>query len=162
MNIDKIFGLFNSNDELNSDFNDLNDVNNYLDESDIEIIKLHQQPLFWVGMFEKLIKNNEVFKNRASKFLLSIDSNYDMDELKKSSDILVHIKAWSYIKRIDLSDPEHQRAIISRDKHGLSYALETAIEHYISREEYEKCAFLNKIQTILKESLASQENFHNF
>lgn len=44
MDIDKIFTLFDYKNE-----------NKPLNEEDNAIIELYEKPLFWVGMFEKLI-----------------------------------------------------------------------------------------------------------
>ena len=88
MDINKIFNLFDDK----SDFKD----------EEIYVINLYEQPLFWVGMFEKLIKNNDVFKRQLSTFFKKNDPEYSTEMLAESGDALVFNRAWQFIKQIDL------------------------------------------------------------
>ena len=138
MNIDKIFDLFAQN--------------NLVKNEDVTIVNLHKQPLFWVGMFEKIIKNNNTIKNKISKFLFV--NNYNIKELNELGDHIIFSRAYMFIKNIDLNNPEHQEVIIARDKHDLLLVISLAMNYFLAQEEYEKCAFLKKIQTFLEENLA--------
>jgi len=140
MDINKIFNLF--------------DENNDLKDEDIQVINLYEQPLFWVGMFEKLIRNNGIFKKQLSSFLQEYDPEYSNEVMKETGDHLVFNRAWIFIKQINLEEELHQTAIKARAKHPyLSSALEKALEHFIMIEEYEKCAHLKKIQEFIKTNL---------
>ena len=137
MDVNKIFDLFNENNPPNGE--------------DTIISKTYKHPLFWVGMFEKTIKNKDVFKN---KILKSFPPEFDIEELNKSGDDFIFDKAYTFISMIDLTDPEHQKAILARSKYGLQSAISSTMDYFIIWEEYEKCAFLKKIQTFLEEGLA--------
>ena len=114
MDINKIFNLFDDK----SDFKD----------EEIYVINLYEQPLFWVGMFEKLIKNNDVFKRQLSTFFRKNDPEYSTELLEESGDALVFNRAWQFIKIIDLNDPNHQNAVrIRANGSYLFNALEQAI-----------------------------------
>lgn len=138
MDVNKIFNLF--------------DENNPPDGEDVIISKIHKQPLFWVGMFEKTIKNKDIFKSKISK---SFPPEFDMEELSRSGDAFIFDKAYAFISLIDLTNLDHQKAILARGKHGLHSVISLAIDYFVIWEEYEKCAFLKKIQTFLEESLAT-------
>jgi hypothetical protein len=125
MDINKIFDLFNQNNSLKNE--------------DATIIDLHRHPLFWVGMFEKIIKNNNILKIKLSEFLLSDD--YDIKELNKLGDSIIFNKAYMFIKNIDLNNPEHQKIIITRGEYGLLPIISLAIDYFLIQEEYEKCTF---------------------
>jgi hypothetical protein len=140
MNINKIFDLFDGK----SDFKD----------EEIQVINLYEQPLFWVGMFEKLIKNNDTFKRQIGTFFKKNDPEYDMALLEESGDAVVFNRAWQFIKQIDLNDQNHQNAVrIRANKSYLFNALEKAINYFIELEDYEKCSHLKKIFDFGKENL---------
>jgi len=140
MNLNKIFDLFNENPQDK--------------DEDVSIVNLYEHPLFWVGMFEKLIKNNDIFKNKINKFFFIDNPDYDFDELNKLGDNVVFNRAYIFIKQIDLNNPDHQKAVIARGKHGLSSIISLAINYFSILEEYEKCIVLKNIQTFLEKNLA--------
>ena len=140
MDINKIFDLFDGK-------------NDFKDE-EIQVINLYEQPLFWVGMFEKLIKNNDTFKRQIGTFFKKNDPEYDMALLEESGDAVVFNRAWQFIKQIDLNDQNHQNAVrIRANKSYLFNALEKAINYFIELEDYEKCSHLKKIFDFGKENL---------
>jgi hypothetical protein len=140
MNINKIFDLFDGK----SDFKD----------EEIQVINLYEQPLFWVGMFEKLIKNNDIFKHQLSTFFKKNDPEYSTELLEESGDAVVFNRAWQFIKQIDLTNPNHQNAVRIRANKGYLFkALEKAINYFVELEDYEKCSHLKNIFDFGKESL---------
>ena len=140
MDINKIFNLFDDK----SDFKD----------EEIYVINLYEQPLFWVGMFEKLIKNNDIFKRQLSTFFKKNDPEYSTEMLAESGDALVFNRAWQFIKQIDLSDPNHQNAVrIRANGSYLFNALDQAINYFVELEDYEKCSHLKKIFDFTEENL---------
>jgi hypothetical protein len=138
MNLSKIFDLFDYKPE-----------NNDLNEKDNVIIDLYEKPLFWVGMFEKLIQNNNVFKQQVKNNLQD-----DFEQLNEASDAVIYIKAYLFLTLLNLNDENHIHAIKSRIKYGyLQKSLEWAMNYFISQEEYEKCIFLKEILKLSQESL---------
>jgi hypothetical protein len=138
MNLSKIFDLFDYKPE-----------NNDLNEKDNVIIDLYEKPLFWVGMFEKLIQNNNVFKQQVKNNLQD-----DFEQLNEASDAVIYIKAYLFLTLLNLDDENHIHAIKSRMKYSyLQKSLEWAMNYFISQEEYEKCIFLKEILKLSQESL---------
>lgn len=138
MNLSKIFDLFDYKPE-----------NNDLNEKDNVIIDLYEKPLFWVSMFEKLIQNNNVFKQQVKNNLQD-----DFEQLNEASDAVIYIKAYLFLTLLNLDDEDHVHAIKSRMKYGyLQKSLEWAMNYFISQEEYEKCIFLKEILKLSQESL---------
>ena len=59
VDVNKIFGLFGNKEENPKSNTDVNQDMSYL----LEDFKKH--PMFWVGMFKKLIYNHQVFNTKA-------------------------------------------------------------------------------------------------
>ena len=79
MNVDKIFNLFNG-DEPESLREKAQQVDTLLD------YKNH--PLFWVGMFKKLIQNHQVFNTQILKFFDQMEEGLDViDEIRQGDSI---------------------------------------------------------------------------
>jgi hypothetical protein len=133
MDINKIFDSFTENNSSN--------VNNE------EVSNLQNSPLFWVGMFEKIIKNNNVIQARISKL-------FNTPTLSETSNIFTFNRAYDFISNIDINNPTHQDALLARNKYDLILIITLTIDYFSLEEEYEKCAFLKKIQTFLEKSLA--------
>ena len=80
MNISKIFSLFSNNEEL--DGNPI-DVTSYEDFT--------STPVYWIGMFRKLISQYDVV---SDNFILSLpsDSSLDPAEMKEAYKFMAHMK----------------------------------------------------------------------
>jgi len=143
MNLDKIFGLFENNSSSKSD-NDL-----YIDFTD--------NPLYWLGMWEKLVNKQSNF-DRVIITLIEESKkekkefNLNTTEAKEAGKDLIFKMAWFYLDKIDLNNKEHCKAIKSRKNSQLKDSLNLGINHYIELEEYEKCSKIKKILEKLKES----------
>ncbi len=136
MDIKKIFGLFEEPQENNKEvsreeYNQL--VDNY---------KKH--PLYWVGMFKKLIYNHNLFNSQLLKFFEKLDEGLDQVDIDRAGEYVVFNKAWEYIKKINPEDKKHQEALYHFSDLHLKIALELAINYFQEQEEYEKCAHLKK------------------
>lgn len=105
-----------------------------------------------IGMFTKLILNHFVFHAKLEKFLQKEEPAYNVQSTKQASEFVVFNRAWHYISQVNPSDKEVVFAILDFDSKSLNKALESAIQYFEDREEYERCAHLFKIQKILKES----------
>lgn len=135
MNKDKIFDLFVE------------------DNNSIKPLDLPQGHYYAkIGMFTKLILNHFVFHAKLEKFLQKEEPTYSIQSTKEASEFVVFNRAWHYISQINPNDKEVVFAILDFDSKSLNKALESALQYFVEREEYERCAHLFKIQTILKES----------
>ena len=136
VNIDKIFDLFN-NKEPDS-------LKEKAQVSDILIRDYKNHPLFWVGMFKKLIYNHEVFHLQLLKFFDRLDEGLDQVDIDRAGEYVVFNKAWEYIQKIDPNNLQHQEAIYQFSDIHLKTALELSINYFQEQEEYEKCSHLQK------------------
>lgn len=140
MDISRIFDLFNNNE---SDQND--DVSLLIDFSD--------HPLYFIGGFNKVISNHLFFAGYTIKNFQKISPDIDIKELEKAGEELMFRKAWGYIKNLDLNKSFHLDSLkVKADKH-MVHNLQISISFFEDLEEYEKCAFLKKIEDKIEEFL---------
>ena len=137
MNINKIFDLFESgsDDKL---------------EKDTIYIDIKNTPIYWIGMFKKLIQNNQIFTSQIVGFFDKMSPELDMSDVKEAGDRVAYERAWYYISKIDITDKMHQDSISLNVDKNLHKALEQAILFFQEYEEYERCAFIKKIHDFIK------------
>lgn len=137
VNLNNIFELFSSNEDLEG-------VNDKL-YSD-----LTSNPIYWVGMYNKIILNHVSFSKRIRKFLKDINHSLDEDDVKNAGEYMVYHRAWSYISNIDINDESHGLYVNEYKDKSLTITLALGIKFFEKYEDYEKCAFLKNILDILK------------
>ena len=133
INLDNIFHLFSSNDDLDG-----------IDNSNIHI-DFKNTPIYWVGMYKKLILNHVSFNKKIIKFFQKSNKDLDLNDVKEAGEFVTYNKAWAYIKKIDLPKEEHKKGINTYADEYLDTSLKLGINFFIETEEYEKCAHLQKI-----------------
>ena len=144
MDLNKIFGLF-SDEEPKS----LKEKSQLIDD----ILDFKEHPLFWVGMFKKLIQNHKIFNKEIIRFFSILDKELDIYDVDQAGEFVVYTKAFSWIGKIDINNKLHQDSILKfSDDAFLSY-LKISILYFEKFEEYEKCAHLKNIQNIVEEFL---------
>lgn len=141
MNIDKIFSLFEG-DEPNSLREKAQQVDITLD------YKNH--PLFWVGMFKKLIQNHQIFNDQLLNFFDKLDEELNTVDVDKAGEFLVFNRSYEYIQKVDPDNLVAQEALFRFADIHLKIALELSINYFQEYEEYEKCAHLKKILQFVK------------
>jgi hypothetical protein len=137
VNINKIFDLFESGSEQKS-------------EEDVMFIDIKNTPIYWVGMFKKLIQNNHIFTSQIVGFFDKINPEIDIENLKGMGDRVSYERAYYYLSKIDITDKMHQDSISLNIDKQLLKALEQSILFFQEYEEYEKCAFIKKILDFTK------------
>ena len=144
MDVNKIFNLFN-NEEPES-------LKEKAQQVDI-LLDYKNHPLFWVGMFKKLLHNHKVFNKKVISFFSKMDEELDLYDVEQAGEFVVYNRAWFWISKIDTQVSSHQDALLhyNNDEYLLTY-VKFAISYFEEFEEYEKCAHLVKIQNFLKES----------
>jgi len=136
MDVNKIFSLFEQ-PEGNEKFV-------AKEEYDKLIENYKKHPLYWVGMFKKLIYNHNIFNTQILKFFEQLDEGLDQVDIDRAGEYVVFTKAWDYIKKINPEDKKHQEALYHFSDDYLKTALELSINYFQEHEEYEKCAHLKK------------------
>jgi hypothetical protein len=144
MDINKIFNLFGS-----ADFD--TPLEKKAKAAD-DLILIQETPMFWIGMFKKIILNNHIFyhqlKNQVPRELLEeISGGDDM------ANIVTYSRAWFYISKLNLKCRVDIDALMTFTDENLLYASEMAIRYFEGIEEYEKCAHIKNIQDLIKKIL---------
>jgi len=130
IDVDELFDLFPEGDE-----------STYVD--------FKESPIYWIGMYKKLILNHINFNKKVIKFFKEANSELDVQDMKDAGEYVTYNRAWSWIKKIDCEVELHTDAIFSYSDEYLEATLELGISYFQNLEEYERCAHLLKI---LKES----------
>ena len=138
VDIDNIFSLFSSHEDL-----DGNNTTVHIDFT--------ENPIYWVGMYKKMLNNNINFNKKLLKILGKSNENLDILDVKKAGEHIVFNRAWNYIVKIDKNNIEHLDAIEKLSDEYLDTALELGIKYYEPVEAFEKCAHLKKILDKSKE-----------
>ena len=147
VDVNKIFGLFGNEGENPKPNSDVNQDMSYL----LEDYKQH--PMFWVGMFKKLIYNHKVFNAKILKSFKDLDSELDMNDVENAGEFIMYNRAWYWVNKIDIKEPIHQNALTHYADEILLTYTKVVILYFQELEEYEKCAHLKKIQDFLESIL---------
>lgn len=135
MDINKIFNLFDG-DEPESLKEKAQQIDTLLD------YKNH--PLFWVGMFKKLIYNHNIFNDQLLKFFEKLDEGLDILDIDKAGEFVVFNRAYEFIKKVDPNNLVCQEALYRFADDHLKTALELSIHYFQEHEEYEKCSHIKQ------------------
>lgn len=147
MDPNKIFGLFGSADENpKPDFNHKTDTSHLLES-------YREHPMFWVGMFKKLIHNHKNFNHKVLDFFSNMDEELNIYDVETAGEFVVYNRAWFWISKVDPQDRICQEAILHYTDEFLDTYLKFAIHYFQELEEYEKCAHLKKISDICEKFL---------
>lgn len=138
INLDNIFSLFSSSEELDG-------VN-----SEVQI-DFSQTPIYWIGMYKKLVLNHINFNKKVLKFFQESNQELDVEDIKDAGEFVVYHRAWHYIQNVDIDNKEHIIAIEKYADEYLDTALKLGISFFEQSEEYEKCALLKQILDKSKE-----------
>jgi hypothetical protein len=147
VNVNKIFGLFDSEGEKPKSNSDVNQDMSYL----LEDYKQH--PMFWVGMFKKIIYNHKSFNDKILNSFKDLDSELDMNDVENAGEFIMYNRAWYWINKIDIKETLHQNALTHYADEILLTYTKVTILYFQELEEYEKCAHLKKIQNFLESIL---------
>jgi hypothetical protein len=102
-----------------------------------------------LGMFTKLILNHQVFHTKLEKFLKEEEPSYQVNSKKNDSAFIVYNRAWFYLSQIDLNKKRDVSSILKFNPNLLNNSLNSALRYFEYCEEYEKCAYIFKIQQFL-------------
>ncbi len=140
MNIDDLFKLFSDEDrELSKD--------------KLPVLDFTEHPVYWVGMFTKIIKNHNGFDSYIKQVFnkLTPELEVELGKMEELGDWVTFNRAWYYIEKLDLTSEFYYEHLISSGTKDTLLALEITIAHFERFEEYEKCSHLHKIKKELQE-----------
>lgn len=109
-----------------------------------ELLNFQDTPMFWLGMFKKLILNNQNFYHQLLS-LLPKEFNPEATKLDEASEFVVFLRGWYYIQKINLNRKLDQESLQMYSSEELEVCLKLSIHFFEEREEYEKCAHLKNI-----------------
>ena len=142
MDINKIFNLFNDKEPES--------LKEKAEVIDVLLKDYQNHPLFWVGMFKKLIHNHTTFNTQLLKFFNDLDEGLNKVDVDKAGEYIIFTKSWDYIKKIDPNNLQHQEALYHFTDDYLKTAIELSISYFQEQEEYEKCSHLKKNLDFIK------------
>ena len=140
MDINKIFNLF-----------DGSSLENKAEEASDTII-IQETPMFWIGMFKKIILNNYVFYHQIKNHLPE-DVIKQIDGGDDLANMVTYSRAWFYISKVDLKRRVDVDALFTFMDKDLLHTTKMAIRYFEGVEEYEKCAHIKQIQDIIEKML---------
>jgi hypothetical protein len=82
-------------------------------------------------------------------FFRTTNQDLNMDDIEQASSYMVYTRAYDSLSKIDPENPLHIEALKLYSDKPFKTALKNALEYYENIEEYEKCAFLKKIQDVI-------------
>tara|TARA_R110001592_G_scaffold24896_2_gene95315 strand:+ start:2932 stop:3381 length:450 start_codon:yes stop_codon:yes gene_type:complete len=130
--LSNIFGLFSHEDE---------DISS----SKTSYEDLKSSPMYYVGMYKKLILNHINFNKKVLSFFKKANEEFEISDIKEAGEFVTYNRAYEFIKNIDLKNTEHIKSINYYKDEYLDTSLKLGISFFQQHEEYEKCAFLLKI-----------------
>ena len=136
MDINKIFGAFNSSSRDDDDFPQVTFLTSEwkVDEEN--------HPRYFIRMFTKLILNYTNYSKQLSRIFTSPDIN--LQEVQDAGEWMLYERAFFYLKSVDLHDKYHIKIIFEEATPKLEEALNKSLQFFENEEEYEKCAVLKK------------------
>lgn len=145
VDINKIFRLFNNDDEPES----LQEKAKMVDQ----LLNYKEHPLFWVGMFKKLIHNHKTFNHQIIQFFEKMEEELNIYDVEQAGEFVTYNRAWYWISKVDPQDRLCQDAIVHYTDEFLETYLKFTISYFQEFEEYEKCAHLKKILDLVQNLL---------
>ena len=142
MDANKIFGLFTGN--YSSEEPEM--------ERELTFEDLENTPLYWVGMYKKLIHNHQHFNRKVAGFLAKMDEELNVYDVETAGEFVVYNRAWYWISKLDITNIIHQDAVEYHNDDYLITYLEFSISYWEEIEAYEKCAHLKSILDLCKKS----------
>ena len=121
-------------------------------EKELEDFK--KTPSFKIKIFVKLVMNGVNFKKQIINFFSkSLGEDEDLNGVDLAGEFMVYNRGWYWISQMDWGSEEWVADLKDSLSEDLFVALKLSIHYFEEQEEYEKCAFLKKIQNFVEENL---------
>lgn len=142
INVDNLFNLFPEKDSGRGV------------DSKAVYIDFKNSPIYWLGMYKKLILNHISFNKKVIKFFKEANSDLNVGDMEEAGEFVTYNRAWFYVNKIDIENEGHVEAIKQYSDEFLDTSLELGISFFQELEEYEKCSHLLKLLKKSKEFLS--------
>lgn len=150
MNVDKIFGLFDSSSYDGLGINAVNQDELTARIKFFDNFKNH--PVVWIGMFHKLIMNDAVSKTLLTAFKTTFP-DLDVNDIKNAGEFIIYSKAYGFISNLDIGRELDLQVLKNNSNIDFLISVKTAILYFEKNEDYEKCAFLLSIKKVIEENV---------
>jgi hypothetical protein len=135
---EKVFLLFDNDDSLNLEENELNSI------------------YMRLGMFNKIIENSSVIFLQVKAIFKNMKNiEWDFDKAVQTTNNIIFNKAFFYIKDFNIENDKHIDSLKCFNYNKVLFNLNKSIQFFETKEEYEKCAFLFKIKDWIEEERRS-------
>jgi len=141
MDVNKIFNLFGESEEKN--LNVIEDV----------FVDFKETPIYWIGMFKKIIQNNNIFSKSLQTQFMKSEYELSSEDIEEVGLKIGFNRGWDYISKINIKDKVHTDSISLNIDNILITSLEISIKYFQEIEEYEKCAHIKNILDFSKHFL---------
>jgi len=142
MRIGNIFALFGFSEENEED---------KITRKKIEDFK--ETPFFKIGMFTKMILNGTNFKKQIVGFFSKSDKDLDVLGIGEAGDFMMFNRAWYWISECNTKRKDWKEALQNSANSDFLVCLKLSIKYFENIEEFEKCAFLIKIQKFIEKEI---------
>jgi hypothetical protein len=112
-------------------------------------VDFKDHPYVYLGFFTKMILRGDTV-NKQLTTIASNDVKIDTQGLYDLNKLLIYNRAFEYLEKLDLENPEHVDCIVEKGGQEFLVAAERVLEFYASIEQYEKCSVIKKIQDFVK------------
>ena len=112
---------------------------------------------FKIGMFKKLISQGVLFKKQVVKFLGNSNADLDIKGIDEAGDYMMFTRAYFWIENFKFRSKEWKEALVKYSDEDLIKMIKLTISYFETSEEYEKCAHLRKIQTLVEKNLETSK-----
>jgi hypothetical protein len=137
MDIEKIFDLFDTPDEPKK-----------------QVIRdISEHPAFWLGIFTKIIMNHSNFNAAQLSVFKTAFPNMDINDIRNAGEFIIYTKSYGFLQKLDIERELDLQTLKDNISIELDVALKLALSYFESTEEYEKCAFIMRVLTIVEEGL---------
>jgi len=137
MDINKIFNLFDGSSLENQA------------EAASDTIIIQETPMFWIGMFKKIILNNYVFYHQIKNHLPE-DIIKEIDGGDDLANMVTYSRAWFYISKVDLKRRVDIDALFTFMDKDLLHTTKWRFAILRVWKSTRNVLILNKFKTLLK------------
>ena len=137
MDINKIFGSFNSSSKDDDGFEQPTFLHTYKDDEE-------NHPKYYVRMFTKLILNYTNYNKQLIDFFGKSDPGLDVREITQTGEFMLYNRAYYYLTQLDIHDEYHIKILFEEANNKLKKALNKSLKFFEKEEEYEKCVVLKQ------------------
>jgi len=153
IDINKIFEMFGGDDK-----------NRYPNPTEEEVQgilgfdEFRTTPTYHLKMFQKVILNHINFQEKLIDLFKQSDPELgDFDDLEEAGQHMAFYRGWEFLKLTNLEKEIWRDCIRIQNKKKFKKALDLTLKFFEGLEEYEKCAFIQKILTFLEDNLAPKK-----